>query len=209
MPAEILALSDPTLFALPHMQSFSGHAWLKPPAVPERSFQWSEEPRWLNLTPAGLGVAVTSPQNANQFDLFEEVLSTEAQPAPMSVSTPSLFREKSELAVSGDLRRRRLLSSFDLPSRPYTDTLTNTVVGLLVNAEGVPVSVTLLKRSSDLEADRLALSLARTARFETEEIEGLHRSVPSQNKIIQGELVFQWHAGPRANTSAEGPPPPK
>ena len=42
--AEVLALQDPTLFALPHRQGFSGPAWLKVSPVPNRPSDWSEEP---------------------------------------------------------------------------------------------------------------------------------------------------------------------
>src|SRR5436853_4796158 len=44
---EMLALLDPTLFALPHPRPFSGDAW-----AGVREFQpadWSEEPLWLDL----------------------------------------------------------------------------------------------------------------------------------------------------------------
>ena len=44
-----MALSDPTLFALPHFRGFWGDPWLRPPPAPDRSFEWTEEPRWLAL----------------------------------------------------------------------------------------------------------------------------------------------------------------
>src|SRR5215469_10929754 len=47
--SQLLSLSDPTLFALPHFRGFSGEAWLKPPPAPNLSFEWTDEPRWLTL----------------------------------------------------------------------------------------------------------------------------------------------------------------
>ncbi len=47
--ADALSLMDPTLFALPHRQGFSGQAWMEVPQASARSFVWSEAPRWLML----------------------------------------------------------------------------------------------------------------------------------------------------------------
>src|SRR5579884_2356700 len=46
---ELLALSDPTLFALPHANDFAALALKKMPAIPQPSFRWTEPPRWLPL----------------------------------------------------------------------------------------------------------------------------------------------------------------
>src|SRR4051812_40075396 len=48
---ELLELMDPTLFALPHRETFSGEAWLR---IPPQEFQqpiWSESPSLLALAP--------------------------------------------------------------------------------------------------------------------------------------------------------------
>ena len=55
--AELLSLHDPTLFALPHRQGFSGLAWLRIPPPQFRSFDWSDEPRWLQFPVELPGVA--------------------------------------------------------------------------------------------------------------------------------------------------------
>src|SRR5258708_295597 len=53
--AAIVALSDPTLFALPHRQAFAGEAWLQSPPPPLLSLDWAEKPFWLALPTEQLG----------------------------------------------------------------------------------------------------------------------------------------------------------
>ena len=55
--SEVLALMDPTWFALPHRQGFSGPAWMTMPGFPARAFSWSEELRPLGLRTQDLGAA--------------------------------------------------------------------------------------------------------------------------------------------------------
>ena len=55
--AEILALEDPTLFALPHRQGFAGQAWLTTTWTTNRSYLCPDEPTWLQLEPLELGAA--------------------------------------------------------------------------------------------------------------------------------------------------------
>ncbi|HEY5912100.1 MAG TPA: hypothetical protein VJA21_15965, partial [Verrucomicrobiae bacterium] len=43
---EMLALADPTLFALPHREGFSGPAWLSVPSQEIQPFAWTEPPRF-------------------------------------------------------------------------------------------------------------------------------------------------------------------
>src|SRR5438132_740951 len=52
------ALDDPTLFALPHREGFSGPAWLNTAPQKSPSFDWSEAPRWLPLSLEQLGAAL-------------------------------------------------------------------------------------------------------------------------------------------------------
>src|SRR5262245_59666517 len=53
--SELLALTDPTLFALPNSQSFSGKSWLQGIPVQFRPFDWSEPIPWLPLQVQQLG----------------------------------------------------------------------------------------------------------------------------------------------------------
>ena len=52
---ELLALGDPTLFALPHARGFAAPTWLPAPRVEFAPFKWTESPRFLVLPIAQLG----------------------------------------------------------------------------------------------------------------------------------------------------------
>src|SRR3974390_3690043 len=52
---DVLALTDPTLFALPHQQGFAGAAWLGIPHIGANPFVWSDSPSWLPLSIEQLG----------------------------------------------------------------------------------------------------------------------------------------------------------
>jgi TonB family protein len=185
-----LALKDPTLFALPHFRGFSGDAWLKPPPAPERSFEWTEEPRWLALETQGLpGVNLEAkPENLNAFEV---VNASAPEPSSLILSAPLQFPQGSTMSIDGALARRELLTSPVLPSWGSTNLLTNTVVRIMVNGEGLPRSATLLIRSGVNEADDYALKTTRNLRFKAQSMANGQKS--SGSVLDWGEVVFQWH----------------
>jgi hypothetical protein len=192
-PSQWLALNDPTLFALPHWEGFSGPAWLKIPFREPPSSDWTEPPRWLALPLAELGATFERFIQTNRPD-SEPLL---ARPAPELTLpepvAPVLASERSAFRLEGPLAQRRLLTALDLPSWKGADILTNSVVQLVVNAEGEPISVALLSGCGLPAADDQALALARAARFES-----LYGTGPEQpaNPLAQlswGEMIFEWH----------------
>ena len=198
---EWLALNDPTLFSLPNRRGFAGRAWLEPPPVEFHRLEWIEPPRWLPLPVEELGATFSQYMRTNRFTTFQLELKpppkffTPATPAGPSIAKTSTLR------IEGDLARRRLLTSMDLPSWPYADVITPSKVQVLVNAAGNVVSAVLLPPDNPLEtagrydaADSSALELARAARFAL-----------SSNLTI-GRLVFNWHSVAPAATNA--PPNP-
>jgi len=190
--AELLALSDPTLFALPHFRSFSGEAWLKPPGSPNHWFEWTEEPRWLTASPAEFPRADNIASQTTRLDAFEVVSASAPQPPSLVIAAPPQFREKSALKITGALANRRLPRLPELPSWKFTDLMTNTVVGLVVDGEGIPRSERLLVRSGLKEADDYGLKITRELRFEP--LPGAERAGSSVAlQMMWGELVFQWH----------------
>ncbi len=97
-----------------------------------------------------------------------------------------------------------MLTKPDLPSWQYNDVLTNTGVQMLVDAEGRPVSATLLFTSGYKKADDHALAQARTARFELPGAtgqEGQPGSTPLA-RLVRGLLLFDWHTVPLPPTNA-------
>ena len=196
---ELLALNDPTLFALPQRRGFAGAAWLTITNMEFPPFRWTEAPQLLPIHLEDLGVAFAQFMRTNRFVR----LALETKPAPelpppvapeIGVPAPA----NSTLRVADDLANRRLLNSPELQPWAATDLLTNTVVQVLVNAEGNVVSHTLLAPGSgDPKADQRALALARTARFQT-----LRDAAPA---LSLGVLIFEWRTVPLTNTPASNP----
>jgi hypothetical protein len=201
----MIALADPTLFALPHQVGFSGPAWMVNPPPPSRSFEWTEEPRWLPLPIDQLG---TSPPEATQPQLPTTFVAFEPEPMPSETVFASSFRQKSEFRLAAGLEQRRLKTTFKLPSWPNSDFLTNTIVKLFVNGEGVPISVPVLLSSSGLKAaDDYALAQSGIARFEPIINEGPSRSANPLANSTWGTIIFQWHTLPISATNAAPPNP--
>ncbi len=203
--AEILALEDPTLFLLPHRRGFSGLAWMNTPGVPASSFFWSEEPRWLALRDREMGSTFNRFVATNDFHrprVF--VLPEPAMMLPEVAKQPGL-PDSSSLRIEGPLSHRSLVKAPALRSWPHTDLLTNSIVQIVVDAEGRPVSPgTLLVSSGLLLADQFALDQVRTTRFNS-----LGEDTPAslQNHLTGGTLVFEWATVPSTNSPATVPNP--
>lgn len=191
---ELLELSDPTLFALPHYRSFAGQTWLTNPTVGFPQFYWSEPPRLLSLPVEGLGEMFARFQQANTPAPFDFTARTPETMKPFILSeTPSLLSARSRLRLAGELQHRRLLASPDLPSWPAADLLTNSVVRALVGADGLVVSPALEAGSGSAEADQFALNQARVARF---------APLPAgEKKIGLGVMIFEWQTVPITGTN--------
>jgi TonB family protein len=76
------------------------------------------------------------------------------------------------------------------------DLLTNTVVQIVVNGAGKPVSLSVLSKSGLPEADEEAIKLARLARFQPLPMTGSHAVTNALADLNWGKLVFEWHTGP-------------
>jgi hypothetical protein len=188
---ELLALNDPTLFALPNQRDFASSFWLNMPAVKQPSFRWTEPPRWLPLSVDGLGVAFSRFIQTNFF----ATPPLDFKPMP-ELSTPTLpvettLAQNSMMQVEGELAQRQLPSQINLTNWPYADVIAPSVVQVLVDTEGNVVSAVLLPPENSLEAaghydaaDQRALELARALRF-----------TPS-SQFSFGRIIFNWHTVP-------------
>jgi hypothetical protein len=196
--ADALALSDPTLFALPHRENFSGPAWL---SIPEQEPPLVEEAApWLELAQEQLGANLQTYMATNRptdAPLFDKSGFKFKQPA---VASSQPFSTISTLRLTGDLARRRLVNPPALPSWPSAEILTNTIVEVLVGADGKPFSPKLqVPSSGSVEADRYALGEARKARFEP-----LLVSNPADPLagLTWGQFVFEWQTVPLSATNS-------
>jgi len=194
-------LRDPTLFALPHARGFSGSAWLTVAPPPDRLMEWSEPSPWLGLDLDELGAT------------FSKFVSTNLTP-PLLIAdkpTPRLtgldpivpnvpMAAQTKLRLEGELAQRRLLTPLTPPSWAHPNVLSNTVVQMLVDAEGHTVSTTLLMASGLPDADQLALTNAAGARFNP--LRRPQGGPDVAGRLMWGKLVFQWHVVPPQATNA-------
>ena len=101
-----------------------------------------------------------------------------------------------QFVIEGNLASRALLSIPRLPSWTNTDLLTNTVVQMLVDARGYPLSMLLLGQSGFTNADGYALKLSRAMRFEplkTGTVSDHHTPAPP---LSLGNVIFEWQTVP-------------
>jgi hypothetical protein len=193
---DLIALDDPTLFALPNAKDFAAAVWLKMPVIAPPDFRWTESPRWLALADGKLGATFTQFMQTNQFAALPFDFKPPLQLSqPVSPVEPALA-QTSTLQITGDLAQRRLLNRLDLPSWPYA--IAPSKVQVLVNSAGYVVSPVLLPPDNGFSAadyyavaDQRALELARTARF-----------APAPHATF-GQLIFNWHTVPPNSTTNE------
>jgi len=199
---ELLALNDPTLFALPHPGDFVTAVWSRAPVVEPPPFHWTEQPRWLSLSTDELMTVFNRFMHTNRVAGFTLQLkppvrlSTPAQPVEPALAQASTMR------VAGDLTQRRLLTPMNLPSLPFADVIAPSRVQVLVDEAGDVVSAIVLPSDNNLEAlshydaaDQRALELARAARF-----------APSPRLTI-GQMIFTWHTVPPPATNSPAASP--
>jgi hypothetical protein len=194
----LLALNDPTLFALPHQRDFAADVWLKLPEVTSPSFRWSEPPRWLPLSADSLGAPFVRLMQTNHFAGYP----LDFKPA-LTLSTPVLpiepqLPQHSTMHILGELAPRQLPAQIELTNWPVADLIAPSIVQVLVDAAGNVQSTVLLPPRDGFtaadqfdEADQRALALARTLRF-----------APSTGLTI-GRIIFNWHTVPPEPTPDE------
>jgi hypothetical protein len=188
--SELFALTDPTLFALPHVDEFT------PPYEIARSFNWSIATNWLTLTDIPTGTFNSlSPASLIAVDRFGLISNLIAfKPVPkMDMPTEQFqpaFAQNSTLRLEGDLAQRRWLAAPQLPSWISDDVLQPSIVQVLVDTRGDVVSGVLLGASGLDDADQKALGIAR----------GLHFVRASQPTF--GRMIFDWRTLPAPATNA-------
>jgi len=187
---EFIALTDPTLFALPHANDFSAAVWLKTPAIPPTTNRWTEPPGELPA-PEKLGAAFGEFMRTNRFAELPLDFKPEPKLSEATVPFETALPPATTLQIAGSLAQRRLLHQIELPSLPCNDVIAPSRVQALVDEAGNVVSVVLLPSDNSLEgaghydvADQLALQLARQLRF-----------APAP-QLMFGRIIFNWHTVP-------------
>ena len=204
--AEWLTIEDPVLFALPDARAFSGLAWMTAPELRHQSVDWTEPPRWLNLSVNELGRAFVEFVRTNVVG--PRVLADKPAAQLDKVTAPTLpLPASSSFRIEGDLATRELLAPLELRPIPHTEILTDTVIRVCVSPLGVPFSPVPLSKSGSPEADRQALELVKSVRFKPLAI-GNSTSPRSQAAFTWGKIIFQWHTVEMPATNAPAKPPP-
>ena len=199
--SELIALDDPTLFALPHANDFASAVWLRTPTNVPPDFRWTVPMNWLTLDAEKLGATFNQFMQTNQFAEFQPDFKPEPQLAEPVLPVESAPPQNSTLNIFGELKSRRLLNQVNVPSLPYNDVIAASRVQVLVDPAGNVFSTVLLPSENSAEesgrydvADQRALELARTARF-----------APAA-QLTFGELIFSWHTVPAAATNTNANP---
>jgi hypothetical protein len=201
--SEMLALTDPTLFARAQQDEFSAAAWMAISAVDFTASRTNQAPRWLMLAPAQLGSHFREFIRTNAPVTLGGGMLTPPTSPPLRIGPLAEVLPVSTFQVEGDLARRALLHFSPPPAQTNSEVLQPSEVQLRVDARGNPVSV-LLMRSSGLKlADQLAVALAWDTQFAPD------REALAQSRIqpaageTSGTMIFFWRTEP-----ANGPSTP-
>jgi hypothetical protein len=190
-----LAREDPELLTQPNPRGFS-EAWLKVAPLEHQPLRWMppdiELPYPSNLITQPLEAALASnaPPRAVAF----------VKPAPrltqMAVA-PLQMRQTNRLEIAGDLARRPLAKTVPLiNSWKNPDLLKPSIVQVMVKADGVVFTGTLIGRSGLARADEFALDVAlQKVRFQR------LTNAPPSAAFTTGNLLFHWHVDPNSVTN--------
>lgn len=201
--SEAVLFSDPTLFALPHAESFSGGAWIHfHPDLPKLS-NWSATPEWLALPSEQLGNSLLDYVATNHL-AEEQLLASMRAPENLEIRLPdSPLIAETTVRVEGPLAARKLIGVPSLPSATNADVLHRTVVAVSVNGDGVVETAALIGDSGSKAADDQAVDLARLFAFDSVSIRDAHGRENSTPML--GRLIFTWHVTNASATTASAP----
>jgi hypothetical protein len=203
--AELRALYDPTLFVLPHSQGFAGPVSEKMTRPIFEPFEWTAPPNRLPLAVERMGDLFTRLVETNQSRVLQLPARPEPEPALPAFTPLSLWKGQSVVELEDGLAERQLLGPLQLKSWSNQDILTNTVVRVVVDAEGRPVSVTLLSSSGWAKADQYAVDQAEAARFKSVSHTPLETASDLKAPLSLGKMTFQWHTTPEPPSIATAP----
>jgi len=205
--AELRALYDPTLFTLPHPQGFSGPVWQKALGLEFRPFEWVAPTDHLSLPVDRLGAGFPRLIETNRFGTLQLLAQPEAEPTLPDLPPLALLQDHSVLQLEDGLAQRRLATPLQLKAWSNPDILTNSVVQVVVDAEGRPVLVTLLCGSGSTDADQYALEQAKRARFEPVSPSSAETGPNPTAHLSWGRMIFRWHTVPTPPASVPAPSP--
>ena len=200
--SELIALEDPTLFALPRAGDLVPAVWGQPPVMPQSSFPRTEPSLPPLLATENLGGTFIQFMRTNVFVPRTNHFKPRPKLSGPALTLPPAFADNSSLRIEGELAQRRLLAPVDLPSLPYPDVISPSKVQALVDEAGSVVNAILLPPDSAVEiaghpdvGDTNALRIALMLRF-----------APS-SRLTVGQLIFNWRTVPPPATNSPAAAP--
>lgn len=200
---ELIALNDPTLFALPPAGDFALLTGSPMSVMTPSSFRWKEPPGELpSPSREQLGAIFNHFVQSNRFAAPVLDFKPQAKLSEPVALLPPMFAGDSMPRIAGDLAQRQWLNPVHLTNWPYADVIAPSRVQVLVDKAGDVVSAVLLPSDSPGDgaihydsADMNALQSARTARFS-----------PALRRTI-GQMIFDWRtvAPPSTNSPVSAP----
>jgi hypothetical protein len=200
-PAELPGSVSPLVLVRPDAHGFSGRAWLQIPPVTNDLQESNPEPFLLPLQTDRLGTAITNALSNSLARPFEVA----ALPGPrfddLNYSpTAVATTPESTLSIEGELAGRPLLSRPSLKLQPADTILSNTVVYVVVDAQGRVFAPPVLASTDSLgtptAADAEALATAAGLLFQPlTRLPG--QPAPASFSLTPGRLVFHWQTVPK------------
>jgi TonB family protein len=195
--ANLTALGDPTLFALPHAEGFAGGAWLQLRPDAPKLTNWSAPPEWLALDAESLGETLREYAATNRPS-EELLLATLRAPKAVEIRLPSEpIVTNTTASIDGPLAARTLVRAPSLPNASHNDVLRRSVVAVSVNGEGLVESASLMRESGAPAADERAVELAHSFVFQPAPIPDARAREAAPPTI--GRIVFTWQVLPPTN----------
>jgi hypothetical protein len=207
--SELMALWDPTLFALPHRQGFSALVWsVRQPSETSAASQ-SEPIEYLDFSGRELGAVFNQFVATNRFEPPPMRLESAPDLGLPTLIAPPTNSAPSNVRIEGPLAQRKLVNRIAVPPIPHTEILAPTVVQVVADADGRTVFAAVSPGSGLREADQRALELARNARFESVRPLGPDQPANQAGILTPGRLIFEWQTVPVPATSnaSSGTPP--
>ena len=195
--SDLIALSDPTLFALPHAGDFSPDYWGQLPAVPPANFPRTEPVLPSLLATENLGTLFIQFMQTNVFATPHTDFKLAPKFSEPVVSFTPVFAANSSLRIEGNLARRKLLTPVVLTNWPYADVIAPSQIQALVDADGGVVSAIELPPENLADAashysaaDQRAMEIAQGLRF-----------APASSLTV-GRMIFNWRTAPLSATNS-------
>jgi hypothetical protein len=203
--AEIPGADSPTLLVTPNPEGFSS-VWLRAPEITNQPAEWTGQPdgtlpRPFN-PPGGELEGLVNDGPARTVSVLDR-----PEPEVKTVGIRPDAVADSSFSLEGDLARRTLLARPALVSPASDAALSNSIVEIDVDAEGVvadPPVIVPGGSSGSAETDAYARRVAKALQFQPLPRAGSRGGIPPAERTW-GTVVFEWRTLPAPATNQPVP----